>query len=283
MSIFTIEFAGSTVSIGCRKKEALDFLSFLFADVASVQATNGKQYILNLEYNEEQNAYVFSDAHKLLHRGQLGVGFAAVLYDSIIFHLINTTANGVALHSGAVAMDDRVLLLPGQSGAGKSTLTGWLLTRGYSYLTDELIFIPQEKVGQIEYLTRPLCLKPGSVPILKKFVDDERSIELLQDIHGAIMPHRMLNPQFKALSSSPSLIIIPDYQGCSSLEIEKISKAHLCSLLMGCHVNARNLENHGFDQILEIARSTPAYRVRYGDFQGIDSALDNLFDEMGTE
>jgi len=45
---------------------------------------------------------------------------------------------------------------------------------------------------------------------------------------------------------------------------------------MGCHVNARNLVDHGFKKILDIARSTPAYRLRYGSFQDAEDFLNKI-------
>ena len=45
-------------------------------------------------------------------------------------------------HAAALTWQSRGILLPAFTGAGKSTLTAWLLGQGFSYLTDELAFVP---------------------------------------------------------------------------------------------------------------------------------------------
>ena len=45
---------------------------------------------------------------------------------------------------------------------------------------------------------------------------------------------------------------------------------------MGCHVNARNLVDHGFQQVLDSARSTPAYRLRYSNVQEAGRLLNEI-------
>lgn len=48
---------------------------------------------------------------------------------------------GLALHAGAVVIDDEALLLTGMGGAGKSTATAALLQRGASLVTDDVAVI----------------------------------------------------------------------------------------------------------------------------------------------
>jgi len=282
METFLISFAGSIVSIQIDTNKALNFLDFLFTDIPpDEQAIERKTF--SLTYDDETATYSFLDDHTQLYRGKLGVKCAALIYDSVIYYLLSKASDGIALHGGAVTYNNRVVLLPGISGAGKSSLTGWLISRGYSYLTDELVFFPKHHANQVQYLSRPVCLKPKSVPLLKPLVADGLISEVLEDKDGAIIPHRLLNSAFKKVSSLPELILLPDYQSGSPLDINKMSKAQLSTILMGCHVNARNLENHGFNQILTIAKSTPAYRISYSNFQGVSEMLDTLLEPIQTD
>ncbi len=277
MGDFFLSFAGSTVAIHCDSGEAFDFLTLLFADIPRRKAVAEGVPVLMLGRCAQRQDFELTFGNELLFRGRLGVRCAAVLFDAVIYHLLNHADGGVALHAGAVSRRGRVILLPGKSGAGKSTLTAWLTAHGYSYLTDELIFLPEH--GDVQFFSRPVCLKSATVAEIKRLLGKERLPDLPEDNHGAIVPHRWLNPHFTAIQSIPELMFLPSYEAGSSLVIEKLSPARLCMSLMSCHVNARNLENHGFDRVVLLARSVPGYRIRYGDFHGLGDALDTVLGE----
>ena len=278
MNQFSVAFAGSTLTIHHDTEEALSFLTLLFKDVTS-QISRGNHHRLSLLHDRNQKEYQLYDADTLICRGRLGVKLAAQLYDTVIFHLLNRAGDGVALHAGGVIWNDRVVLFPGQSGSGKSTLTFWLTSRGCSYLTDELIFIPAYTDHKIEYFSRPLCLKPGSTHLLDTLPATELSREFLWDTHGAVIPHRLLKTNFIPTPAAPSLIILPNYCPDSETTCETVSRARLATQLMGCHVNARNLANHGFSQVLDIARATPAYQLSFSDLEEAEYLLNKLLPE----
>lgn len=276
MNQFTVAFAGSTVTLYCDTTDALEFLSLLFMDVTQHASEGEHQHQLSLLYDKGQNKYQLHDGNTLLYQSHLGVQFAAHLYDTVIFHLLNRASDGIALHAGGVICNDRVIILPGQSGSGKSTLTVWLTSRNCSYLTDEVIFISAHDPKKIEYFSRPMCLKPGSLHIIEKLLAIKQKDDVLRDRSGAVIPHRLLNSEFKEPRSPPSLIILPDYCPDSKPELVPISRARLTTQLMGCHVNARNLADHGFKQVADIARSTPAYRLRYNTLQHAEHLLNDF-------
>jgi hypothetical protein len=39
---------------------------------------------------------------------------------------------------------------------------------------------------------------------------------------------------------------------------------------MGCLINARNLPEHGFLEVTRLARTVPAFSLRYGDFAQLE-------------
>ena len=275
MNLFTIFFAGSSVTFLYDTRDAQQFLSLLFMDVAKHTSTKDHRFQLSLHFDESQDEYHLYEGETTLYRGSLGVKMAAHIYDKAIFHLLNRASAGIALHAGGVICNDKIILLPGQSGSGKSTLTFWLTSQNCSYLTDELIYISLDTTEKVEYFSRPLCLKPGSLHILKELLTLEQWDNVLLDRHGAVVPHRLLNEEFKEPQSPPSMILLPSYEPNSKSQLEPVSKARLCTLLMGCHANARNLENHGFKQVLNIARSMPAYRLSYTNLQDAEYLMSN--------
>jgi len=215
-----------------------------------------------------------------LYQGSLGVHFAAFLFDAVIFNLLNKNSAGLAVHAGAVSFGDNVILLPGQSGNGKSSLTACLVANGYSYLTDELYFFPVDSHAPCLSFTRPLCIKSGAATAIRQLVTDPVLEKAITDENGCLIPHRLLNPDFHPQTISPSLILVPQYRAGAALAIEKMSAAQVSTQLMSCDVNGRNLEDHGFTQVVQIARSTPAYQVTYSSFSGVGDAMEQLLEDL---
>ncbi len=284
MAEYTIAFAGKKVAIRYDNDEVHHFLSFLFADVHCPDNEKEENYeetlIIAPLDNGENEEYTLADNKEVHCTGRLGVHFAAILFDQVIFNLLNNSSNGVAIHSGAVAYQNKVILLPGQSGSGKSNISAWLTANNFSYLTDELVFLPDDESNQAVPFTRPFCIKSGALSAIKKIIPKDNLHPLLEDEQGAVVAHRSLNPVFSIISSSPALILFPSYLADAPLSIEKISGAQASFLLMACDVNARNLTDHGFKQIVQISRLIPAYRVTYSSFKGFKDALADLFAEL---
>lgn len=68
-------------------------------------------------------------------------------------------------HAAALGDGASCIVLPGLSGSGKTTLAAALIQSGLEYLGDETIPLRRDN-GQIVPLPSPMCLKPGSWPVL---------------------------------------------------------------------------------------------------------------------
>lgn len=75
----------------------------------------------------------------------------------------------IFLHAAAVAIDGRVLVLPGRSGSGKSTLVAELVRRGARYLSDE--YAPVDRDGRIAPYARPITVRSTGPPVPPPVVD----------------------------------------------------------------------------------------------------------------
>jgi len=296
-SVYSVDFAGLSVPIRCDSKKALAFLDFLFGDLHDPTAAPPLHAVetaatLTISFTEglsdglreRGEEYTLADSSGTLFTGSLNVQFAAVLFDQVIFHLLNHLENGVALHSGAVVYQDKTILLPGQSGSGKSTVSAWLTSEHSScrcsYLTDELVVLPENNSGLIVPFPRPLCIKARASAAIRAIIPENGEEQLLADKQGVLVPHRLLNPDFPFLVPPVSLLLFPTYQAGSPLRIEKISPARTSALLMTCDVNARNLADHGFRQLVQLARSTPAYQIVYSSFAEFNELLPDLFAQI---
>ncbi|MEJ2058719.1 MAG: hypothetical protein P8X39_12880, partial [Desulfofustis sp.] len=75
--------------------------------------------------------------------------------------------------------------------------------------------------------------------------------------------------------------ILPEYRPNAAPMLEPISTARLSTLLMGCHVNARNLVDHGFKQVIKLARTTTAHRLRYSSLDNAETFIDPILHDQG--
>lgn len=277
MREFRVAFAGQVVLIRYRGEAMACFLSLLFADLHG-EAGGHPEHILTITAADRADLPGVDDGDLLCCPGVPGVAFAAALFDRVIFHLLDRNAKGVALHAGAVAHGRHLLLLPGHSGAGKSTLVAWLTALGFAYLTDELIFLPLS-TGAVQAFTRPLCIKPGGKESVKGLLAAGAASRTVEDGHGMIVPHRALNPTAQPQVTQPSILLFPTFQPGARPNLTPISPAQAGAGLIACNVNGRNLPEHGFSRLMDLARATRAYRLTFGNFTGLDQAIDSLLVE----
>jgi hypothetical protein len=283
MAEYLITFADFSVTVryGVSNKKILPFLNLLFTDLCQPAACPVVK-VLELTQDGANDQYRLTSSEELLFSGQLGVHCAAVLFDQVIFNLLKDKKHGVALHAGAVTAAGKTLILPGLSGSGKSNMTAWLTRNGFSYLTDELIFLTDDDYGRIIPFTRPVCIKADAVAQVKKLLKQEQLSAVLEDRYGMVVPHRLLNPDFSPETAPPALILFPKYQAGSPLEMEQLSPALVSSILMTSDVNGRNLEDHGFRQLAALARTVPAFQVTYGSFSGFSQPMEQLMGQLSS-
>jgi hypothetical protein len=213
-------------------------------------------------------------------RGTASQIVTRLLYE-VDYHLANLCSDGLYLHAASLAREGQGLLMPATSGSGKSTLTYWLTRHGFNYLSDESSFIALNTINCSGF-TRPAHLKKGSMDLFPN-LETAPKLEVRQTnnrLSGWLISTSMLNPLPISPSVPVNLIIIPKYKSGTEFKSEHLSPARSAFELAGCLTNARNLEQHGFPEILRLARALPAWRITYGSLvqleEFFDQALYNL-------
>lgn len=179
------------------------------------------------------------------------------------------------LHAGAVSDGNTCLVLSGAGGSGKSTLTAALLSRGYRYLSDDLV--PLEYGGG-HALPVPVCLnlKAGSIPVLAGLYPDLPKRPTWRSGQRQL---RFLPPP--AFAQRPperpyrvAAIVFPEYRPSAAPGLEPLDPVTTLTRLIRSDTR--------FDLPLNPAKiaalcawieATPAYDLRYGD---LTAALDTL-------
>lgn len=261
----SLHFAGRAVSVYTKGPASRALVDFMFARVPA----DGKaraHIALHLDDCADGGlSFSIPGSDSSATRGPAEQVVSRLLYE-VDYHLADRCRAGVYLHAASLARAGQALLLPASSGSGKSTLTYWLTQNGFHYLSDESSFIPLHSLD-CNGFTRPAHLKKGSLALFPQLESQPR-----QEVHwsdgsliGWLLATSALNPLPIGQSAHLNQIIFPRYQAGSALSVERLSPARAAFELAGCLTNARNLPEHGFPEILRLARSLPAWRLTYGD------------------
>ena len=274
-----ISFAGSTLAIEFQGDQPAKIIDFLYGDIPPGQSSQAQVTFRLLPGDEPDRLRLFCN-EALLPTSGVAAEVAEVLLGNSCYHLAGRSRGGLLFHAAGLAWQSHGLLLPGTMGAGKSTLTAWLLGRGFDYLTDELVFIPQES-SLMQTFPRPLNLKRPSRAVLPKQLDFTQQIsQVLSTTAADLVPPSVFNPQNRLSEPPLSLIIFPRYQTNAEFALQTLSKAQTGLELMQCLVNARNLPEHGFPEITRLSKAIPAYKLSYSSFEQIGDRIEGILHSL---
>ena len=255
-----------------------DTIDFLFSGIRRPD-TNSIDHVFAVEQNGSGDWLLVKDGRDVGNT-DTGPAMANLLMGEVIYAMIDGVHSGITLHGAAVAYGSKGIWLPGVSGAGKSSLTAWLVARGCTYLTDELIHCPFSGLG-FEAFLRPLNFKNHGFdairPLLPRDCDRGSAGMLACDTVTMVAPG-LLSPVREVENPELALLLFPRFSPVDSPEIIPLSPAQAGLRLMGCHVNARNLQGHGFPEVVELCRQVPACQVTFDSFARLEGVLDVFID-----
>jgi hypothetical protein len=272
-------FAGSSVAVEYSGDPPARIVDFLYRHAATDDRTPPHTTYRLLAGDESDQLVLYRD-DTLICGGASGAAVAQLLLGDSCYHLAWYSQGGLLFHAGALVLNGKGLLLPGEIGAGKTTVTAWLALKGLDYLTDELAFIPHG-ADNIQAFTRPLNLKKPSRTVLKDhFHFEGHADRILSTPHGDLVPPALLNPT-NMLSQPPvSLIVFPHYRPGGDFIMRPLSRAQAGLALMECLVNARSLPDHGFPEIVRLAKMAPAYKMTYAHFDQVGEQIETLLQSL---
>ena len=141
----------------------------------------------------------------------------------------------VALHAGAVACGERVVVLPGSAGSGKTTLTAALLSEGFRFLSDDLLLMGEDL--KIEGVPFALGIKDSGVAPLLPYYPELPSLTLhhrrdgkkLRYLSAPIMPR--VSRQ-SPLRLAAAWVIFPKYRPDCTTALKPLPKSQALRRLM---------------------------------------------------
>jgi hypothetical protein len=270
-----ITYAGNTLAIEYSGDLLARIVDFLYQHIPAEEDTPPRlTYRLLSEEGTERLALYRDDT--VLYSGESEAVLAELLLSDTCHHLAAHSRGGLLFHAAGLAWAGQGLLLPGGIGGGKSTLAAWLVTKGWDYLTDELVFVP-EGTEAMQTFTRPLNLKnPARAVLQDQFDFKTNAPHILSGPHSFLVPPTLLKPTNRLSQPPLSLIIFPHYLPGSDFSLRPLSKAQAGLELMQCLVNARNLPEHGFPEVTRLARQVPAYKMSYAHFDQLGECVESV-------
>ena len=198
------------------------------------------------------------------------VAFAHLMFEANQ-QAIEQTVGVARMHASAAARHDAAVVMPGAMGAGKSTLVAGLMTRGFAYLTDEVVAFDPSTGGVIPY-PKPLSLgtPPESLGPIRWEPGPDAQAYL-----GAsgVVPPASVGSQLARKGVSPGLIVLPNYEPSAPTEVVRLTGADVLAAVAG---HTFHLEVPG--TLANLGRGIegiPCYRLVSGDLQrAIDAVLD---------
>ncbi|MDZ7859129.1 MAG: hypothetical protein U5O15_00435 [Candidatus Krumholzibacteriota bacterium] len=181
------------------------------------------------------------------------------------------------IHAGCVTKGNKSVLLCGGSGGGKSTLTYALSLSGFSYMSDDAVFI-ENNGDKIELFSFPERLKLSAkscsfFPGFEKYIDIAGKAEIPVEETGI---------ENVAVSGGPHALIFPEISNASESRLLDISKEEAFLRLIRQSISLtcnKGIEEH-LDLLKELTEKSLCRRLEFGrDFSRLPELFsDGLFD-----
>ena len=276
MSLWIIECLAQKVCVEFSNDIQVNKLfGALFFDFQLTEAEVAEGVLLQVNQNAEGWELIdtkLEQSRQIQTKGDL----VYFLSDKIIYHLIDRITIGHCIHAACVAKGEQAFVLPATSGSGKSSLSCWLVANGFEYISDELtIFLPSGKVSAI---SRPIQIKHHGIEVIKPLLQDQTAF--LEGQYANAISAQALGGRSSLLKEwELGAFIFPNYQAEATFSYQTIKSAEVALQLMGTHVNARNVDSHGFRFMTELARRAEAFNLEYGGFDYLPRGFSSVIVE----
>jgi HprK-related kinase A len=171
------------------------------------------------------------------------------------------------IHSGVLAKDDRIVLLPGEPAAGKSTLTAGLMLRGWRLFSDELALV-EAGSNQLRPMVRPVNLKNDSIGIVRAFAPEAVLNKETPDTTKGVVSHLRPTAASVAEGSRPgrvAWVVFPRFtRGLTERRITRVSRPQAFMRLADLSFNYATLGLKGFETLRAVVSDAACFDFAFG-------------------
>ncbi|HHT9112060.1 MAG TPA: hypothetical protein ACFYD0_01945 [Candidatus Wunengus sp. YC65] len=281
MSLSTARFEVLSFPFELTTDDKKFFDEFLELNSALTLPGNGK--LPQVQYSVIKNTKYFcirengKFRNRWAHRWPLYLSVMMCVRDSLYLHL----KEYLFLHAGALAKNNKAVLLPGPSGSGKSTLTLGLLNYGYQYLTDEVVVIDLSDLRVLPF-QRPVYIY-GWQSVVSAEVEKYFKFYRFKERYGnTLQPWQYAVPQQEAIlpkdtSFEVAWIVFPTYNETQKDSyLKPMSRAEAAFNLMQNGWNTQYFADFGLKLCSELVKKADCYELVMGDLKEACELIEGL-------
>ncbi len=180
----------------------------------------------------------------------------------------------VLLHAGAVALEDRAVLMAAPPGHGKSTLTAALMLAGFRLLSDEFGVLDSDRAVLLPML-KPIALKNASIDLIEASAPGRLGPRFAGTRKGVVahLPPDPIALQAGRRAARPAVVLFPAYRPGAALQAIPEERHEAFARLAFNSFNYPVLGATAFHALADLVNACACYRLVYGD---VDQAVDWL-------
>lgn len=183
------------------------------------------------------------------------------------------------IHASVVARNGVAIICPGQPGQGKTTLAAALLSRGWSYLSDEFALLDPD-TRLVEPYPKALCVKAGSLDALRRMrlpIDADRVYYKGEKGRVAMLNPLKIRPDVVSGRCRVGMVILPEVNHSTTPVIERVSRAQMVFELTRCSFNFGKFRAPGFHLLADVVEKAGCYRLRCGHLATTCDLVETFF------
>jgi HprK-related kinase A len=196
----------------------------------------------------------------------------------INWRVISTRTDYLQLHAATLAFKGQAVVFAGPSGSGKSTLAAGLLSRGWSYLSDEFALIDPETL-LVHPFPKALCLKAGAFDVVEHLkLPVWRRRHYVKAFKGQVgyISTRTIARQVEANPCPIRYVVFPKYAEGTEARLYSLLRARAAFLLAQHVLNRRAFGGRTISILSNIVRDAECMRLESGPLDASCDLVESL-------
>ena len=197
----------------------------------------------------------------------------------INWRVMDSCATYLQLHAATLSFEGQGVLLVGTSGVGKSTLAAGLVSRGWTYLSDEFALIDPDTL-RLHPFPKAMCIKAGSFEVIERLnLPLWRRRHYVKAIKGAV---GYVRPRDFAPGVIPSpcpirLVVFPKYGDGEEPRFYPILSGRAAFAMSGHAFNRRVFGKRAVSILSEVARGAECLGLVSGPIEETCDLVESIF------
>ena len=221
---------------------------------------------------------IFGDG-KELFTDRRSVDVLPYLEWGINWRVMERCAAYLQLHAATLSFEGQGVVLVGNSGVGKSTLAAGLVSRGWTYLSDEFAMIHPDTL-RLHPFPKAMCIKAGSFDVIERLnLPLWRRRHYVKAIKGAV---GYVRPQDFAPGVVPSpcpirFVIFPKYGDGEQPRFYPVLSGHAAFSMAGHALNRQMFGKRAVPILSEVVRRADCLGLVSGPINETCELIESLF------